>query len=338
MALVAFALAGCNAADPVANQPSGAQKIATYDGGEITQGELQEQLDTFAQQSGAGKISSDSPQYQAAVSQVMPQLIGLEMAKAYAKDHNITVSEKDVDKEISKIKDQISQQAQSQGQNLGKEEAFKQALKGANLTESQLRNDIRENLPVQKVQEKVAGDAKASDKDVKKYYDQNKESQFTTPAQRCVRHILLNKDQKQKAEDVKKQLENGGDWKKLAKEDSQDPGSADKGGDLGCQAKGAYVPEFEDAVFKAKKGEIVGPVKTQFGYHVIQVTDIKSERVAPLKEVSSGIKDQLSQEEQSKEFQKWIEDQQKKRHLKFVNGYGPNSAPKSGAGGETTGG
>ncbi len=78
----------------------------------------------------------------------MPQLIGLEMAKAYAKDYGITVSDKDVDKEISTIKDQISQQAKSQGQNLGKEEAFKQALKGANLTESQLRNDIRENLPV----------------------------------------------------------------------------------------------------------------------------------------------------------------------------------------------
>jgi peptidyl-prolyl cis-trans isomerase C len=217
---------GCNAAEPQANVDSQARKIATFKGGSVTQGEL----DQFAQQSGFGNLSKDDPQYKAAIQQIMPQLVGIEIAKAYASEHNITVSDKEVDQEIEKIKKQVGDQARSSGQDLSNQEAYEQALKQNNITEEELRDDIRENLPVQKVQEKVAGNAEPTDGEIKKFYEQNKEAQFTTPEQRCVRHILFAKDQKQKAEDVKKQLENGGDFAKLAKQYSQDPGSAEKGG------------------------------------------------------------------------------------------------------------
>src|SRR5215210_5989163 len=99
--LVTFdTIAGCGAAEKSENVESGAQKVATYDGGEITKGELDEQLKLFAQQSGTGEIKPDSPEYDAALAQVMPQLVGLEMAQAYAKENGITVSEKEVDKEL----------------------------------------------------------------------------------------------------------------------------------------------------------------------------------------------------------------------------------------------
>lgn len=324
LVLATFAgIAGCGAAGKSENVESGAQKVATYDGGEITKGELNEQLDLFAQQSGGGEITPDSPQYDAALAQVMPQLVGLEMAQTYAKENDITVSEKDIDKEIEAIKDQIVQQAQSQGQNLGKEEAFEQALKQANISEQQLRDDIRENLPVQKVQEEVVGDAKPSDKEIETYYDQNKEAQFSNPERRCARHILLNKDQEKKAEEVKAQLDDGADFTKLAKDLSQDPGSAEKGGDLGCIGAGETVPNFEKAVFGADKGETVGPVETEFGYHIIRVNDIQKESVTPLEEVSGDIETQLSQQKQAMEFENWIEDQKKQRDLKYLKGYKP---------------
>jgi parvulin-like peptidyl-prolyl isomerase len=310
---------GCKPAEPAANADSQAKKVATFEGGDVTQGEL----DEFANQSGFGDLSKDDPQYQAAIQQIMPQLVGIEITKAYAQEHNITVSDKEVDQEIEKIKEQVGEQARASGQDLSDQKAYEQALKQNNITEDELRNDIRENLPVQKVQERVAGDAEPSDEEIQKYYDQNKETQFTTPEQRCVRHILFNKDQKEKAEEVKQQLENGGDFATLAKENSQDPGSAEKGGDLGCLGKGETVPEFENAAFGAEQGEIVGPVQTQFGYHLLEVTDIKSKQTRSLDEVESQIRSQLATEKQSEEFNKWLEEQKKRRDVKYLEGYKP---------------
>jgi peptidyl-prolyl cis-trans isomerase C len=310
---------GCKAAEPQANVDSQARKIATFEGGSVTQGEL----DEFAQQSGFGNLSEDDPQYKAAIQQIMPQLVGIEIAKAYAKENNITASDKEVDQEIEKIKKQVGDQARSSGQELSNQEAYEQALKQNNITEEELRDQLRDNLPVQKVQEKVAGNAEPTDEEIQKYYEQNKEAQFTTPEQRCVRHILFNKDQKQKAEDVKKQLEDGADFAKLAKEYSQDPGSAEKGGDLGCLGKGETVPPFEEAAFGAKEGEIVGPFKTQFGYHILEVTDTKPKQTRPLSEVEPQIRSQLASEEQSKAFSKWLEEQKKQRDVKYLEGYKP---------------
>jgi peptidyl-prolyl cis-trans isomerase C len=310
---------GCNPAEPAANVDSQARKVVTFEGGDVTQGEL----DEFAERNGFGNLSKDDPQYQTAVQQIMPQLVGIEIAKAYAQEQNITVSDEEVDQEIAKIKEQVGDQARSSGQDMSNQEAYEQALKQNNITEDQLREDIRENLPVQKVQERVTGDAAPSDKEIQNYYEKNKEAQFTTPEQRCVRHILFNKDQKEKAEDVKQKLENGGDFAKLAKEYSQDPGSAEKGGDLGCLGKGETVPEFEQAAFGAKQGEIVGPVKTEFGYHILKVTDVKTEQARSLQEVESQIRSQLATEKQSEAFNKWIEEQKKERNVKYLKGYKP---------------
>jgi peptidyl-prolyl cis-trans isomerase C len=310
---------GCNAAEPQANVDSQSKKIATFEGGSVTQGEF----DELAKQSGIPNLSPDDPQFEAAVQQIMPQLVGIEIAKAYASEHNITVTDKEVDQQIEKVKKQVGEQARSSGQDLSNQEAYEQALKQNNITESELRADLRENLPVQKVQEEVAGKAEPTDAEIQKFYEQNKEAQFTTPEQRCVRHILFNKDQKQKAEDVKKQLEDGADFAKLAKEYSQDPGSAKNGGDLGCLGKGETVPPFEEAAFGAEEGEIVGPVKTEFGYHILEVTDSKPKQTRPLSEVESQIRSQLAAQKQSEAFSKWLDEQKKQRDVKYLEGYKP---------------
>jgi len=319
LGVVLFVSLGCDAAEPQANTDSQAKKIATFEGGSVTQGEL----DEFAKQSGFGDLSPDDPQYKAAIQQIMPQLVGIEIAKAYASEHNITASDEEVDQEVEKIKKQVGDQARSSGQDLSNQEAYEQALKQNNITEEELREDIRENLPVQKVQEEVSDDAEPTDEEIQKYYEQNKESQFTTPEQVCVSHILFAKDQKEKAEDVKKQLEDGGDFAELAKQYSQDPGSAEKGGDLGCLGKGETVPPFEEAAFGADEGEIVGPVKTQFGYHLLKVTEKKPQQTRPLSEVEPQISSQLSSEQQSEAFSKWLDEQKKKRDVQYLEGYKP---------------
>jgi peptidyl-prolyl cis-trans isomerase C len=313
------AIAGCSAAEPVANVESESKKVAIFEGGEVTLGEVQE----FAVQSGLGEVSPSSPQFEAAIQQIMPTLIEFEIAKTYAEEQGITVSEKVVNQEIETIKDQIAQQAQDQGMNVGREEAFQQALQQAGLTEEELRTQLRDQLPVQKVQERVVGDAQASQDEVERFYEENKELQFTTPEQRCARHILFSKDQRAKAEEVKGQLQNGADFAELAREFSQDPGSAENGGDLGCLGQGETVPSFEEALFNAQQGEIVGPVETEFGYHVIEVTEITEQSTQPLGEVEAQIREQLSAEIQAEEFSAWVQKQKEQRNVRYLPDYKP---------------
>jgi parvulin-like peptidyl-prolyl isomerase len=317
--VVALVSLSCAPAQPVANVEPESKKVVVFDGGDVTLGEVQQ----FAKQSGMGQLSPSSPQYQAMVQQIVPQIVEFEIAKAYAREHGITVSESDVNKQIETLKDQVYQQAKSQGMNVSREEAFNQALHQAGLTMDQLRAQVRDQLPVQKVQQQVTGNTQASQEEVQKYYEQNKASQFTTPEQRCVRHILFTKDQKAKAEEVKKQLQNGADFAQLAKQYSQDPGSAEKGGSLGCLGKGDTVPSFDQAIFSAKKGEIVGPIETQFGYHILQVTDIKPQSTQPLSQVEGKIRDQLASDKQSQQFSAWIQKQKEQRDVRYLPGYKP---------------
>jgi peptidyl-prolyl cis-trans isomerase C len=312
-------VAACSPAEPVANIESPSKKVATFEGGEVTLGELEQ----FAQQSGAGELSPESPQYEALVAQIMPQLVDIEIAKAYAEEQGITVTEAEVNREMEILKDQVAQQAQAQGQDVGREEAFEQALQQADLTEEELREQIRQQLPVQEVQERVAEGAGPSDEEVKRFYEENKAAQFTTPETRCTRHILFNKDQQQQAEEVKGQLQDGGDFAELAREFSQDPGSAEQGGDLGCIGQGETVPNFEEAVFGAEQGEIVGLVETEFGYHIIEVTDIREESSQPLTEVEAQIREQLTTEAQAEEFTAWLQEQREQRDVKYLPGYKP---------------
>jgi peptidyl-prolyl cis-trans isomerase C len=317
--IAALTALSCEPAEPVANVEPESKKVVVFEGGEVTLGEVQE----FAEQSGLGEVSPDSPQFEVTVQQIMPTLIEFEIAEAYAEENGITVSESEVNQEIESIKDQVAGQARAQGMNVGREEAFQQALQQADLTEEELREQIREQLPAQKVQVRVAGDAEASQEEVEKFYEENKELQFTTPEQRCARHILFSKDQKEKAEEVKGQLQNGADFAELAKEFSQDPGSAENGGDLGCLGKGETVPSFEEAVFNAKEGEIVGPVESEFGYHVIEVTEIRERSIQPLSEVESQIREQLSTDEQAERFSAWVQEQKERRDVKYLPGYKP---------------
>jgi peptidyl-prolyl cis-trans isomerase C len=319
LGVLLVAVVGCSPAEPVANVESPSKKVAIFEGGEVTLGEVQE----FAQQSGMGELSPESPQYEAIIAQIMPQLVEIEIAKAYAQEQGITVSEQEVNEEIEILKDQVAQQAQAQGQDVDRDAAFEGALQQAGLTEEQLRQQIREQLPVQEVQERVAGAAGPSQEEVERFYEENKAAQFTTPQTRCARHILFNKDQREQAEEVKDQLEAGGDFAQLAKEFSQDPGSAEQGGDLGCLGRGETVPDFEDAVFGAEQGEILGPVETEFGYHVIEVTDVREEATRPLSEVETQIRDQLATEAQAEEFTAWLQRQKEQRNVKYLPGYKP---------------
>lgn len=150
-----------------------------------------------------------------------------------------------------------------------------------------------------------------TDSDLLKAYNQNKD-QFRTQDRVKVRHILLNttgktKEEeaaiKTKAEGLLKQVKSGGDFAKLAKENSEDPGSAQKGGDLDWVTHGQTVPEFEKAAFSLKPGEISDLVKTQYGYHILQLQEKESARLKPFEEVKADLASNFKKAKVSQEIQ-----------------------------------
>lgn len=137
---------------------------------------------------------------------------------------------------------------------------------------------------------------KPSEEDIKTFYEQNLQ-RFSVPEERRASHILIavnadksDADAKKEADELYKQLQaDPSKFAQLAKTHSADPGSARQGGDLGFFQKGMMVPEFDNAVFSGKKGDLIAPVKTQFGYHIIQINDIKPAQAKALADVRAEI-------------------------------------------------
>jgi len=169
----------------------------------------------------------------------------------------------------------------------------------------------------------IAAQEKVSEDALKQAY-KNQKSQFVTPAQRQVRHILIavpkDADKKavekarKKAEDILKKLHNGASFAALAKKDSDDPGSADKGGNLGWIRQGEMVAPFDKAAFSLKKDQISGLVRTRYGFHIIEVTGIRPSHQQSFADVRSQLAEQLRQQKAENDF---YDKQQKLANLTF---------------------
>ncbi|HIS28808.1 MAG TPA: peptidylprolyl isomerase [Candidatus Avamphibacillus intestinigallinarum] len=193
-----------------------------------------------------------------------------EMTTIKVLEDKYDVSDKEVKKELDNIKEQL-------GDN------YKAALEQQGIEEDELKEDLRLNLLQEKA---LTEDIKVSDKEIKKQYDRMKKEIEA-------RHILV--DDKKTAEKVKKKLDNGEDFKKLAKEYSTDEGTKDEGGKLDYFTVGTMDPDFENAAFKLKKDEISDPVQSQNGFHIIQVLNTRENKdVGSLKEEKPQIKRELA--------------------------------------------
>ena len=143
-------------------------------------------------------------------------------------------------------------------------------------------------------------DIKPSEDEVKGFYEQNLQ-RFTTPEQRRASHILVA--DKEQADKLFAELQaKPALFAERAKELSKDPGNAKNGGDLGFFGKGMMVPEFETAVFTGKKGDLVAPVKTNFGYHIIRIDDVQAAQVKPLASVRGEIEALYAQQASMQAF------------------------------------
>jgi len=141
-----------------------------------------------------------------------------------------------------------------------------------------------------------------ADEDVKQYYDEHIDK-YSTEEQRRVAHILVEGDDEAKAQAILDELNGGADFAKLAEDKSEDFGSAESGGDLGWIERDVMDPVFEEAAFALKNpGDMTGLVKSDFGYHIIKLEELKAAVAKPFSEVSEDIKQELADQKAVDQF------------------------------------
>jgi foldase protein PrsA len=244
------------------------QDAATVNGVGIPTDRLSEM--TRAQLGQQTQDSQQSQDIEGATRQALEGLIQFQLVLDGAKKEGVTIDEADVDARMEQLKQQVA----AQGQN------YDELLKTRQISEEVLRTQQRVQLAVDLVGVKLV--PYSPDAQLRQVLDQRRDEFLEVH----VRHVLV-KD-KATAAQVRQQLVADGDWSAVAKKSSIDPGSKDKGGDLGFNAKGATVKQFETAEYDlAGQGDCKGkasgncespisqPVKTQFGYHVLQVVGVR---------------------------------------------------------------
>jgi len=295
LASLTLGLAGCGGDDQ--NVPDGA--VAVVDGEEITKSKFDNLLNrakTSYEQNKRDFPKVGTPEYKTLQNQAVQYLVQQEKYRQKAEELDVEVTDKETDDRLKQVKQQYFG---------GKEDEFQKNLKSQGLTVAEVRSEIESQLLSEKIYAKVTEDVKVTDSEVEDYYNKKK-ADYKVAASRDVRHILVAK--KARADDIHSQLGNGGNFAALAKKYSTDPGSKANGGKLTVR-KGETVPEFDKVAFELKKNELSAPVKTQYGYHVIQaLSDVKAPSQTPLKDVKEQIRQQLLQEKRQKAITDWTKE------------------------------
>jgi peptidyl-prolyl cis-trans isomerase C len=246
----------------------------------------------------------------------LDQLVVYTLLSQESKSRQIKVEPAEIDQKVQQLRGQFPT-----------EEAFAKALKERGMTVDSLKHDAQIDLSVTKLMDaEMAGQTAVTDQEAKDFYDKNPE-RFKQGESVRASHILIRVDEnadaaarkKAKAEidAVLKQVNAGGDFAKLAQEHSQD-GSAAQGGDLNYFPRGQMVPAFDKVAFSLKPGQVSGVVQTQFGYHIIKVSDHKAARTVSYEEASGQIKQFLTQQRQQQHADEFIAVLKKKSKIEVL--------------------
>ena len=322
----------------------------------ITQGQFDKEFD---KQAGNGiakalgidvKDDKNSFLYLLIKDRVINELVVKSLLDQEIQKRGIKVTNKDVDDALKEIVDK-----------LGSKEQLNALLKQHGLTNAEFKSDLKEEVKMKKLAREL-GSSKVSDAEAKKFYDTNTDK-FQHPDRVRASHILISVNPQEITEVIKSDPNNKNldeaaikakveeeikakeakanqllaeakkdmtQFAKLAKENSEDTATASKGGDLGFFAAKEMVPEFSKAAFSMKPNTISDkPVKTQFGYHIIMVTDRAAASTEPFEKVKNNIKAYLENQKQLKLIDDLTESLKKKAKIEYVNpDYDPANVQK----------
>jgi foldase protein PrsA len=226
----------------------------------------------------------------------MQFLIQAEWVEQEAEQQGIKVSQKAVAKSLADQKKQA----------FPSEKAYQQFLKTSGMSEDDILFRVKLDQLQQKLTAKATEDSqKVSDSDIQEYYDKNKK-RFAQPERRDLRVVLTKSEAK--AKQAKKALDNGDSWKQVVDKYSIDEASKAQEGRLPAVAKGQQEKALDEAVFASKKGQVEGPVKTQFGWYVFEVEKVTPASQQSLEQSKDTIKNLLRSERQQKALDKFVKD------------------------------
>ena len=237
-----------------------------------------------------------------------------EVIKQQAAKLGVTVSGKALDARVQQITTQVGGQVKLDA-----------LLKKNSVSVADLKSQLQAQMLQDAVKAKVASQTKLTDAQLLAYFnDPKNKHQFATAESVDAKHILV----KTQAEALKIQKllqanNTPAEWAKLAKQYSIDPGSKNSGGSLGNFTKGRMVKPFEDVAFSLKVGQVSAPVKTQFGYHIIEVTKKTPATAQTFAQAKAQIKSTLLYTQQTTAWDKWLKTTLADAGIKYAAGFNP---------------
>jgi peptidyl-prolyl cis-trans isomerase C len=288
--------------------------VARVNGVEVKKAELDMAIKSLEDRA---RSAVPPEQRDAVYRQVLDRLIGYHLLVQEARNRKIVAPPWEVDSQIDQIKKQFPN-----------EEAFKQMLKSRGVTVERLRADTADTIAVnQMLQKELESKIAVTESEAKTFFEQNK-ARFHQEDSVHASHILVRVDEKAdaaakasakaRADGLLAQLKKGAAFADLAKQNSQDPGSAPNGGDLGFFSRGQMVPAFEEAAFGLKPGQTSGVVETPFGYHIIRVAEAKPGRDLGYDEVKAQIDEYLKQQVRDQKSQEFVDQLKAKGKIQIL--------------------
>lgn len=291
---------------------------ATVNGVAITTADLDREVGRYEQQMTMMGQTVNPEQLKEIKVKILDGLIDRELLYQESKKEGIKADKAEVDQQMNALK-----------QRFPKAEDLKQSLEQMGLTEAGLRTQFEQELAIKAlIDKKFAGKVTVTEQEMKKFYNENPDY-FKTQERVRASHILVKVDAgasdadkkkaRQKIEDVQKKVKKGEDFAALAKQFSDCPSST-KGGDLDYFQRGQMVKPFEDVAFAMKVGDVSDIVETQFGYHLIKLTDKQAAGKVSFDEAKDKIKSYLEQQKMGEEVKQYVTQlKQKSKVEKFLN-------------------
>jgi len=286
---------------------------AVVEGKKIYMSEVNNVLQSVMARQGmkSSQMNMNSPKMQQVKKSIVENLVNRELLMKASLENKPEDLEKKVEEEYNRVKSRFKN-----------DKDFENALKKNQMDPAQLKEQLRKNVLLDAYVKNIESGVKVSDKEAKKYYENNKDK-FKQPEKAKVSHIILRTGDKakydnpeKKINEVYEEIKNGKSFEEMAKRYSED-GSAQKGGSLGYIQKGKTVPAFEKVAFDTKVGEISEPFKTKFGYHILKVTDKQEARQKTFNEVKSSIKEVLKNQKTKEKLNAKLEELRSKYDVKI---------------------
>jgi peptidyl-prolyl cis-trans isomerase C len=301
-----FALVFVGQTGLAGEKPGPGSKVAVVNGSVITRSDFDREMSRLRQRLlSMGKPLNDS-QLSEIKKGVLENLINHELLYQESQKQGITVDETAIDEQLKKLKERFSSEAE-----------FKSELSKANLSEATVKSQFKREIAIQQfIDKRFVQGITVSDKESKAYYDSHPDL-FKQPEQVRASHILAKVDPgagesqkveaRKKMEKIQEKVRKGEDFAALAKESSEGP-SSDKGGDLGYFGRGQMTKTFEEVAFGLPPGEMSDIVETEFGYHLIKVSDKKPETKIAYEDIKGRLEKHLKLQEVRKEVKLQVEE------------------------------